>query len=638
MSILEHSATTDTTESTSAESLAPYPALYQPGSIGKMVLRNRFVQSPIFTQFAESDGEIGERFIDYHRARARGGVGLIITENTSIDWKVGRTVGHPMRIDHDRYISGLQELVEAVHNEGAKIAVQLHHTGRQNSRKNTETNEPPLAPTAGITSAFGTSPREIDAYEIPGLIELYAAGARRAVAAGFDAVEIHGAHGYLPGQFLSPRTNKRTDNYGGTLENRARFGLELVRAVRAAVGPDYPVLYRLSVEEPYEDGLTLEDGLAYCKMLEPFVDALDVSAGNYDTATTLIPFKIGGSLLHYAKRVKEIVSVPVIGVGRLTWRLDDCQEAVEAGEVDFIAFGRSGLADPDTVAKTRRGQESHVRRCLAVNECISRWMFAGQRTQCVINPALGQERRADEARRPAPVSKSVAVVGAGPAGAEAAILAAHRGHKVTVFDQADRVGGQLVAWAASPAMTAELENLIGFYEAELASNGVATRLGRAVTPTDLSDFDVILLATGTQPDAAPDGSIDAVRMLSTRDLPDSASFDVYGGTEVGVHAALWLAANGKDVTLSVPGADIALDANDMLREELRQDLANASITVRTNQDTPGTGQVVWAGERITDRFLANLVDGDKVIEVGTRFRGGRLYEATQSGFWTAARI
>jgi 2,4-dienoyl-CoA reductase-like NADH-dependent reductase (Old Yellow Enzyme family) len=288
----------------------------------------------------------------------RGGVGLIITENTSIDWEVGRTVGHPMRIDHDRFIGALSNLVDAVHGEGAKIAVQLHHTGRQNSQGNTERNEPPLAPTAGITSAFGTPPRAIEEHEIPGLIDKYVQGARRAVAAGFDAVELHGAHGYLLGQFLSPFTNKRTDRWGGSLENRARFALEVVRGVRKQVGADFPIMYRLSVMEPYEGGLSLEDGLAFCEMLEPYVDALDVSAGNYDTAMTLLPMVPPGSLVDYAKLVKKRVSIPVIGVGRLTWLFDEMAQAVSNGELDFVALGRSGLADPETINKTRRGQQS----------------------------------------------------------------------------------------------------------------------------------------------------------------------------------------------------------------------------------------------------------------------------------------
>lgn len=175
------------------------------------------MQAPIFTQFSSTFGEVDDKLIEYHRARARGGVGLIITENTSIDWEVGRTVGHPNRIDHDRFIGGLSNLVDAVHGEGAKIAVQLHHIGRQNSQGNIERNEPPLVPTVGITSAFGTPPWTIEEHEIPGLIDKYVQGARRAVAAGFDAIELHGAHGCLLGQFLTPYTNKRTDRWGGSL-------------------------------------------------------------------------------------------------------------------------------------------------------------------------------------------------------------------------------------------------------------------------------------------------------------------------------------------------------------------------------------------------------------------------------------
>lgn len=615
-----------------------HPALFQPGQIGTMTLRNRLVQSPIFTQFAGTFGEVSDRLIEHHRARARGGVGLIITENTSVDWMVGRTVGHPMRIDHDRFRSGLAALTEAVHNEGAKIAVQLHHTGRQNSQSNTEQNEPPIAPTAGITSAFGTAPRAIELDEIPGLIDLYAQGARRAVQTGFDAVEIHGAHGYLPGQFLSPKTNKRTDEYGGSLENRARFALELVRAVRDVIGPDFPLLYRLSVEEPYEGGLPLEEGLAFCEMLEPYVDALDVSAGNYDTADTLLPMYPPGSLVHYAKAVKERVSVPVIAVGRLTWMLDEMHDAVDADEVDFVALGRAQLADPETVTKTRRGDAAHVRRCIAVNECISRWMFNGQRTQCVINPALSEEARAAQALRRADESKRVLVVGTGPAGCEAAIVAAERGHKVTLLERDTEIGGQLRAWAASSFLHTEIEHMIGFYRVELERLGVDVRLGTEASSGDLDDHDVVLLATGTVSTGAPDGTVDAVEMLTTATAPEGNAVTVHGDTEVAMFAALWLAEQGRQVTLSSPAQDVGLDTNDMQRARLNQLLEQAGVRTVTGQQAPQDGVVVWAGERRADDALADRVDDEAVHAVGTRARGGRMYEATQSGFWTAAKI
>jgi 2,4-dienoyl-CoA reductase-like NADH-dependent reductase (Old Yellow Enzyme family) len=522
-----------------------------------------------------------------------------------------------------------------VHDEGAKIAVQLHHTGRQNSQGNTERNEPPLAPTAGITSAFGTEPRAIEADEIPGLIDKYVQGARRAVAAGFDAVELHGAHGYLLGQFLSPFTNKRTDEWGGPLENRARFALEVVRGIRAEIGPDHPLMYRLSVTEPYDGGLSLEDGLAFCRMLEPYVDALDVSAGNYDTAMTLLPMVPPGNLINYAKLVKQQVSVPVIGVGRLTWLLDDMAAAIDQGELDFVALGRAGLADPETAVKTQRGEPQRVRRCLAVNECISRWMFQGKDTQCVINPALGQERRANEARRRVANPQRVLVVGGGPAGCEAAILAADRGHQVELVELTDRIGGQLHAWAAASVFRAEVINMIRFYETELERAGVTVRLDTDAATVDLDGWDAVLLATGT---VAQDAELDAVELLAAGTVPDAAEVTVFGETEIALFAALWLAEQGKQVSLVSPAQLPAVDTNDMERDHLVGLLTDLGGTVTTSGARPTTGTVVSAAPRSASTVLADRVDDDRVRSIGTRFRGGRMYEATQSGYWAAARI
>ncbi|EJM61908.1 NADH:flavin oxidoreductase [Pseudomonas sp. GM50] len=614
---------------------SPTAALFQPGRIGNMQLRNRFVQAPIFTQFASTFGEVDDKLIEYHRARARGGVGLIITENTSIDWEVGRTVGHPIRIDHDRFIGGLSNLVDAVHGEGAKIAVQLHHTGRQNSQGNTERNEPPLAPTAGITSAFGTPPRAIEEHEIPGLIDKYVQGARRAVAAGFDAIELHGAHGYLLGQFLSPYTNKRTDRWGGSLENRARFALEVVRGIREQVGSEFPLMYRLSVTEPYEGGLSLEDGLAFCEMLEPYVDALDVSAGNYDTAMVLLPMVAPGSLVNYAKAVKSRVSIPVIGVGRLTWLFDEMAQAVSNGELDFVALGRAGLADPDTVAKTRRGAPQSVRRCLAVNECISRWMFNGKGTQCVINPALGQERRAEQARRAASKKHRVLVVGGGPSGCEAAILAAERGHSVLLIERHDRIGGQLHAWAAASPLRMEVNNMIRFYESELERVGVSIQLNTDADDVDLSPWDTVLLATGT---VAPEQDQDVVDMLANGQLPVADEVTVFGETETAMFAALWLAEHGKKVSLVSPAEEVGIDTNDMQRGHLTGLLKEQGVSVRTSGAPPADGTVVMATARVASTAKAELFDDNRVQSIGTRARGGRMYEATQSGFWAASKI
>ncbi len=624
------------TESDSRSALA---ALLEPGQIGKMRLRNRFVQSPIFTQYATTWGEASSTLIEYHRARARGGVGLIITENTSIDWEVGRTTGNPIRLDHDRFRTALGELTEAVHNEGGKIAVQLHHTGRQNSRANIETGEAPVSASDGPASLFGDPPRGLRRDEIPGIVEKYASAARRAMLAKFDAVELHGAHGYLLGQFLSPKTNFRDDDYGGSLENRARFALEVVDAVREQIGPDVPLLYRLSVEEPYEGGLPLEDGLRFCELLEQHgVDALDVSAGNYDTVQTLIPLAPPGSLIHYAKAVKERVSIPVIGVGRMVWILEEAAAAVAEGALDFVALGRGQLAEPDLVNKIRSGQGHRARKCIACNECIG-VMFEGLRTPCTINPELGHEGRVQEARRPAVHARRVLVVGGGAAGCQAAIVAAQRGHQVTLVEREPRLGGQLNAWATPAFRRMEIEGLIAHYEAELAQAGVDVRLGERVEAGAVGGYDQVLLATGTVAAGAPAGAIDAVAMLAARELPEAERVTVLGGGTIAIHAALWLSEHGRQVEIRCPGEALGADVNVLLSSYLLEQLEERGIAVATGADAgAATGTVVWAGERVASEELAAQEDGTSVLAVGTRARGGLLYAATQSAYWAAARI
>ena len=612
--------------------------LFEPGRIGRLKLRNRFVQSPIYTMFATADGEAGPRMIEYYRERARGGVGLMITENAAIDWSQGRAVGNPLRLDEYRFRAGLSELVEAVHNEGAKIAAQLHHGGRQTTIRNIPGGGAPVAATAGITSAFGDTPRALSSDEIPAIIEKYVAAAQIAIAAGFDAVEVHGAHGYLPSQFLSPRTNRRNDAYGGDFAGRARFGLELVQALRAAIGPDFPLLYRASVYEPYEGGLTLDEGVRFCALIAPYLDALDISAGNYDTVSTVLWTGVPGGLLAAAKAVKAAVAVPVIGVGRLAWALDEAAAAVAAGELDFVALGRGNLAEPNLVAKTRQGRDAEVRRCIGCNECAIS-LFLGRRARCVINPELAREAEARAVRQPAQVAKKLLVIGAGPAGCEAARLAAIRGHRVTIIEQSDRIGGQLNAAAALPFRAREFAGLMAFYQHELDRLGVEIRLGQVASSPDLAGFDAVLVATGSRASAVPDGAINGFTMLMGREVPTSPVIEVFGRGEIAVTASLWLNGQGKRVRLHAPNGPMGGRWNGSQVELALTHLQQAGIEVIENAEPPADAHGwVWEPALSPADDLADLIDDVRVVAIGTLARDGALFEATQSGFWTAARL
>lgn len=616
--------------------------LFSEGSIGRLRLRNRLIQAPMHTLFASNFGEVTDRLIAYHATRARGGVGMIILENTAVNWQVGRAAGNPVRIDDNRFIAGLHDLVEAVHREGALMATQLHHAGRQNMGSNIEGGGPPVAPSPIQSKVGGDPPRELTIPEIKDIVQEFAEGARRTVAAGFDAVEIHGSHGYLLTQFLSPATNQRTDEYGGSFENRCRMPLEVVRAVREAVGDDFPVMYRISLEERTENGMGAEEGVEFCSLIEPYVDAIDVTAGIYESMEWIFTMQgvNPGSLLGLAKAVKERVNVPVIGISRLGWALDDAAQAIEAGELDFVSMARTQLTDPELVNKTRKGQHRRVRRCIACNECVGGFLFQGWRTQCVINPELGNESRLSELMHPVGQRKRVLIVGGGPSGCEAARVAARRGHEVSLIEYAHRLGGQLRAASAPEFKRREMEALIDFYEVELEHLGVRVDLNTEATEELLADgYDLVLLATGMVAPNPPGSAIDAIDVLTTRELPDGDLITVVGSGEVALNTAAFCAEQGRKTRIWAQAAEIGTDMNPLLAGHTQEYLRNRGVEIHTETDEiPDEGITLWAPAYVPSSDFQDVVDGERIVGVGTRVRPGRLYEATQSAFWTASRI
>lgn len=532
----------------------PYPRLFSPVAIGRMELKNRAVMPAMGTGYGGRDGRVTDRLIAYLRRRAVGGVGLIITEVCAVDRR-GKGFPSELGLWSDEFIEGFHRLAEAVHAEGARVAAQLHHAGRETFKA--VAGAVPEAP-SDIPSVIMRQPCEAMSRErIVEVVAAFAAAAARAKAAGLDAVELHGAHGYLLNQFLSPFSNQREDEYGGSDENRARFVIEIVRAARAAVGPDFPIIVRLSAEELVAGGY----GIDFTRWLAPRLvaagaDAIHASVGVYSTPGNLSIAGFdteAGFNLGRARALKEAVGVPVIAVGRVhDPKL--AEAALERGDCDLVSFGRQHLCDPDFLAKTIRGEHDRIRSCLACNQgCIERLSFEMRSITCSINPECGQEYKGAPA--PADPPKKVFVVGAGPAGLAAALAASARGHRVTVVEREPEIGGQLKPASKPPRKEGYLA-WVKWAERELVARGVNIRTGAEVTKQLLAAErpEAVVLASGARSVSPALPGLDLPHVVDARDLllgrgTPAGPAVILGAGHVGMETADWLIARGVAVTV-----------------------------------------------------------------------------------------
>jgi dimethylglycine catabolism A len=479
--------------------------LLTPGRIGHVEIRNRIAMPPMTTRLSDDDGHVTDDTVNYYMARVRGGVGLITVEMAS-PTKAGRHRRRELGIYDDRFLPGLARLTAAIRAGGAKASIQLGHGGGHT--RVDICGETPLAPSAIPHPVFEITdetivPKEMSVQDIEATIAGFAAAAARAEEAGFDCVEIHAAHGYLISQFVTPFENRRTDAYGGSLANRARFGLEVLRAVKAAVR--IPVIYRVSVEDFFPQGSPFAEGRQVAVWAaQAGADALHIAAGHYrslPSAARMIPPMIypDATFLAYAAEIKKNVAVPVIAVGRLG-DPDVATEAVASGKADFVALGRTLIAEPDWVAKLSRGEPA--RRCLACNTCINE-MRGGSQLRCVVNGAAGQETRFLAATPPQ--GERIAVVGAGPAGLTYASLVAD-GNEVTVFEReavpggAFRYAGKAPLYQDVVANQAAFDRYVERMVAACIHKGVTFRyrVDIARAPGELASFDRIVIATGAR--------------------------------------------------------------------------------------------------------------------------------------------
>jgi 2,4-dienoyl-CoA reductase-like NADH-dependent reductase (Old Yellow Enzyme family) len=488
----------------------PLPLLFTPGRIGGVEIKNRIVMPSMTTRAADKDGFVTDDTLAYYCARADGGVGLITVEMASPE-KAGRHRNFELGIYDDRFIPGLSRLVEALHARNAKVSIQLGHAGGH-TRPDVTGGEPPVAPSAiphvvqeGTTEII--IPEAMSHERIEQATDAFAQAAARAARAGFDVVEVHAAHGYLISQFLCPAENLRHDEYGGSLENRARFGIAILRRIKTRV-PGLPVIFRLNGDDFVQNGMTAEEARQVAVWAaEAGADAIHVTGGHYrslPSAAVMIPPMAmpDATFLRFASDIRPLVKVPVIAVGRLGDPVLAIG-AVQDGHADFVSLGRPLLADPDWVNRAMRGNA--VRMCIACNSCVD-GMRSGERLHCLVNPTAGRERlfgtMAEQATR-GPNGLKIAVIGAGPAGLSYAALVAHR-NAVTIFEKHDMAGGAFRLAGLAPkfqgvdASPASLPHYIASLERRCREAGAAFVFGCDITrdPGRLDGFDLIVLATG----------------------------------------------------------------------------------------------------------------------------------------------
>lgn len=500
--------------------------------IGNVEIKNRLVMSPMGTNTADLSGVPTDDMIDYYAARAKGGCGLIYTEVCRVNEAHGAAMLRQLSLTRDRNIAGMGKMVAAVHRAGAKMFCQLHHPGNEGFAA-TCVGGKVVGASDKVNTRYNQPTRALSTEEVRSLIQDFIKAGERAYKAGFDGVELHAAHGYLIGQFFSPYTNNRTDEYGGSLENRCRFAVECIKGIHEVCGEDFPVTIRISCDEHLDrigetNYIHVKDGVEIAKVMEKAgAAAINVSRGVYESGPTIIEnvsYPVG-CRTDIIKAVKDAVNIPVIAVNKFR-DPDFAEQQLQEGVLDFVAMGRAWLADPDFGIKAAAGRACDIRKCISCCGCFQTMAgraFAGMPGDCSVNPVVWKERKYSDISYDADHHK-VAVIGGGPAGMVAALTAYQRGMNVTLFESTDRLGGQ-VNYACAAPVKGEMHNIIDWYEKELGKSDVDIRLNTEATVENLKELDPDAIISATGATSVIPKSIPGVDRENVFDI-----FDVLGGT------------------------------------------------------------------------------------------------------------
>ncbi len=580
--------------------------LFSPMTVRGKTIKNRCTVPAMVTDFCNEDGTATERYIAYHEEKAKGGWGLIITEDYHVD-----PLGHGFKATaglwNDDQIASHSELPKRVHRYGATILAQIYHCGRQTNSG--AINGLPRSSSA-IMCPFGDEiPVPFTTDEVKEMVGKYGDTALRAKKCGFDGVEIHGAHGYLITQFFSPYSNKRIDEYGGNFWNRTRFAREIIHDIRQKCGEDFIIDMRISADEFVEGGLTIEDNKAIARMMEEAgLDMIHVSVGNYLSVDLNVASSHSshGWFTDWAKDIKDVVKIPVITVSRINDPFL-ADSILASGKADFVAMGRASLADPGMPEKAQAGRFEDIRRCIACNDGCIGTLFTDNPIRCVLNPEIGLEH--EGGIQPSETKKKVAIVGAGPAGLYAAIAAAKAGHSVTVYEKSDHAGGQFY-FAAFPPCKGEITDFIVWQIAQCKKLGVEILYNTEATAEMITKAtpDSVILATGSTPVFPPiPGLKESAAAVFAKDIlggkvkPGNRCV-VIGGGQVGGETAHFLAQMLKNVTILEMKDAIANDAPLAVNWHLKKSLTERNVEMLTNATV---SSVTENGVVITDQTGCN---------------------------------